>query len=400
MRAAAVTIVGQSPNPSSVRHAVSFTFTVAATAPGSGTPTGTVTVSDGTQTCSASVTAGSCSITFSSAGGRTVTAGYAGDGNFAVSTSAGVTQTVNAAGTTTTITGHAPDPSVVGQGIAITFTVTSAGGTPTGNVTVSDGTVTCSATVAQAGCTLTPLTPGTKTLIATYAGDGNFATSTSDGVTHPVNLTGTPSASRSSVSASPSQITASNGTSVSTTTGTVRDAFDNLLSGATVTLPATGVGNSLTASGITDATGQMTGTLSSTAAETKTITATVGSVILADKPSVIVDPAAASGLVFTVEPSNVVLGSRLAPVVVTARDAFGNVATGFTGLVGVAIGTDGSLLKNAVLGGSTSVAAASGRAPLAGMAARDLGIRGIRAASAAAASTRAASTPFNVPARL
>src|SRR5439155_309503 len=131
-------ITGQTPNPSTLGQPVSFTFTVTATAPGSGTPTGTVTVTDGTQSCSASVAVGSCSITFGSAGGRTVTAGYAGDGNFAASTSAGVTQTVGAAGTTTTITGDTPDPSVVGQAVTVDFSVTATGGTPTGNVTVSD----------------------------------------------------------------------------------------------------------------------------------------------------------------------------------------------------------------------------------------------------------------------
>src|SRR5207247_5937490 len=99
---------------------------------------------------------------FSSVGGRRMTASYAGDGNFAGSTSARVSQTVGAAGTTTTITGHTPDPSVVGQSVTVNFTVTSAGGTPTGTVTVSDGTDTCSGTVAAGTCTLTPASAGPK----------------------------------------------------------------------------------------------------------------------------------------------------------------------------------------------------------------------------------------------
>src|SRR5207244_12409882 len=140
----ALPISAQTPNPSAVGQAVSFTFAVAATAPGSGTPTGTVTVGDGTQSCSATVAAGSCSIAFSSAGERTVTASDAGDGYFAVSTSTGVPHTVGAAATTTTIPGNTPDPSVVGQAVTVTYTVTSTGGTPTGTVTVSDGTDTCS----------------------------------------------------------------------------------------------------------------------------------------------------------------------------------------------------------------------------------------------------------------
>src|SRR5207245_4196027 len=160
-------------------------------APGSGTPTGNVTVSDGTQSCSASVAAGSCSIGFSSAGGRNVTATYPGDGNFATSTSTAVSQTVGAARTTTAITTHTPNPSMVGQGIAVAFTVTSGGGTPTGNVTVSDGAATCSGTVAAGTCTLTPTSAGSKTLTATYAGDANFTGSASSGVAHTVTAAGT-----------------------------------------------------------------------------------------------------------------------------------------------------------------------------------------------------------------
>src|SRR5207253_3927226 len=139
-----------------------------------------------------SVATGSCSIAFSSAGGRNVTASYPGDGNFATSTSTAVSQTVGAASTTTAITTHTPNPSVVGQGIVVAFTVTSGGGTPTGNVTVSDGTENCSASVAAGSCTLTPTSAGTKTLTATYPGDANFARNTSPGATQPVTATGTP----------------------------------------------------------------------------------------------------------------------------------------------------------------------------------------------------------------
>src|SRR5207248_418038 len=180
------TITGQTPNPSAVGEAASFTFTVAATAPGSGTPTGTVTLSDGTQSCNATVAVGSCGITFTSSGGRTVTATYAGNANFAGSTSAGVAHAVGAAATTTAITGDTPDPSTVGQAVTVTFTVTSTGGAPTGNVTVSDGTVNCVGTVAAGTCALTPTSAGAKTLTATYAGDGNFAGSVSAGTAHTV----------------------------------------------------------------------------------------------------------------------------------------------------------------------------------------------------------------------
>jgi hypothetical protein len=187
--ATTTTITSETPDPSTVGGAVTFAFTVAANAPGSGTATGTVTVSDGAQSCSASVAVGTCNIAFNTAGARTVTATYAGDGNFAGSTSAGVGHTVNQAPTTTTIIGVAPEPSVLTQPITISFTVTSSGGTPTGNVTVTDGTVSCTATVADGSCSMIPLAAGTETLVATYGGDANFLGSTSAPFAHTVNLT-------------------------------------------------------------------------------------------------------------------------------------------------------------------------------------------------------------------
>src|SRR5205807_10508853 len=118
-----------------------------------------------------------------------------------------------------------------------------------------------------------PISAGPNTLTATASPGGI--------VGNPVIFTATgtpasPSSSRSSTSASPSPITASNGASVATITVTVRDAFDNPVPGATAALAATGTHNQLTQPlGTTDVNGQITGTLSSTAAELKTISATV-----------------------------------------------------------------------------------------------------------------------------
>src|SRR5438034_884572 len=142
-------------------------------------------------------------------------------------------------------------------GIEVTFTTGVNSGTvsPTTPIaTGGDGIATVTSWVLAA-------TPGPNTLTASASPSGI----TGDPVLFTATGTpGSPSSSRSSVTASPSPITASNGTSVSTITVTVRDAFDNLLSGATVNLSSTGLGDTLTPSGITDATGQMTGTLSST----------------------------------------------------------------------------------------------------------------------------------------
>jgi hypothetical protein len=154
-------------------------FAVAVNAPGSGTPSGIVTVTDGAgATCSAAVALGSCALASTTAGAKTLTATYGGDGNFNGSTSAGEPHQVDKASTTTTITADTPDPSVVGQPYTVSFLVgvnAPGSGTPTGTVTVSDGTgATCSAAVAAGSCALTSTTAGAKTLTATYAGDGNF----------------------------------------------------------------------------------------------------------------------------------------------------------------------------------------------------------------------------------
>ncbi len=82
-----------------------------------------------------------------------------------------------------------PEPSHVAQPYTVDFSVTAAGGTPTGQVTVSDGSSTCSAAVAAGVCVLTASTPGTKTITVTYAGDSKFA-GASQTVTHTVNYGG------------------------------------------------------------------------------------------------------------------------------------------------------------------------------------------------------------------
>ena len=80
--------------------------------------------------------------------------------------------------TTTTITSDTQAPSTVGQAYTVNFTVTSTGGTPTGNVTVSDGTHNCVGTVAVGSCALTTTTGGivqVTTLDLGHRGGGEHA---------------------------------------------------------------------------------------------------------------------------------------------------------------------------------------------------------------------------------
>ncbi len=159
-----------------------------------GVPTGTVTFYDGATAFGTGSLNGSGQVTLSisslAAGSHSITASYGGNGNFASSTSAALTQTVNKANTTTAISGQSPNPSVAGQPVAVNFTVTPVApgsGTPTGNVIVSDGLGdACTTTPAAGGCSLVFATAGAKTVKANYAGDSNFNASTSAGVTHNV----------------------------------------------------------------------------------------------------------------------------------------------------------------------------------------------------------------------
>ena len=188
------TISSDLPDPSLVGEAVTINYSVVVVAPGTGTPTGNVTVSDGTDSCTGTVAAGTCSITFTTAGSKSLTATYAGDANFLTSTSAAESHTVSAASTTTAISSDLPDPSLVGEAVPINYSVVVVApgtGTPTGNVTVSDGTDSCTGTVAAGTCSITFTTAGSKSLTATYAGDANFLTSTSAAESHTVSAAST-----------------------------------------------------------------------------------------------------------------------------------------------------------------------------------------------------------------
>ena len=82
------------------------------------------------------------------------------------------------ASSSTSIQSDGPDPSAVGAPVEVQYRVTSEEGTPTGTVTVSsDGGETCSGAVADGGCSIVLLSPGARTLTASYGGDGTFAAS-------------------------------------------------------------------------------------------------------------------------------------------------------------------------------------------------------------------------------
>jgi len=100
--------------------------------------------------------------------------------NCGLTKDAGFTLTVAQAASITSITADSPDSSAVGQNVTVAFTVAAAppgAGTPTGNVTVGDGVSSCTGALSNGSgsCVVALTTAGNRTLMATYAGDGNFS---------------------------------------------------------------------------------------------------------------------------------------------------------------------------------------------------------------------------------
>src|SRR5204863_7939635 len=106
------------------------------------------------------------------------------------------------------------------------------------------------------------------------------------------------SAGQSTVVAAPSSITA--GTEPSTITVTANDANGNPIPGATVVLAASGSGNTVTQPGWTNESGGATGTLSSTVAESKTVSATINAVAITQTATVTVTAGGAGAVQSTV----------------------------------------------------------------------------------------------------
>ncbi len=122
------------------------------------------------------------------AGTHAIAATYSGDVSFVSSTALSLTQVVNQASTTTTLT-SAPNPSFFGQAVTLTATVTSSGGTPSGSVVFYDGVSSLGAVSLSSGeatLTTSSFTAGSHALSAQYSGDANFIASTSLTVTHVV----------------------------------------------------------------------------------------------------------------------------------------------------------------------------------------------------------------------
>jgi len=180
-QATTTTSVASSLNPSVAGQSVTLSATV--TAQFGGTPTGTVTIKSGAVvlgTVSLSGGQASLNTAFAGTGSQSVTAAYSGDVNYIASTSNALSQVVNQATTTTSLV-PSPNPSSVGQSVAINATVIPQyAGTPSGTVTfLQNGSAVGIVTLSGGQATLNKVfnSAGTKSLTAIYSGDPNFTTS-------------------------------------------------------------------------------------------------------------------------------------------------------------------------------------------------------------------------------
>jgi len=191
---ATATTLTSSPNPSSPGQSVTFTATVATVPPGPATPTGMVTFQDGATTLAQAALGSGATVSFSttslSAGSHSITAVYASDSVSAASTSNAVTQTVQSSGTTTTTVGSSPNPSVFGQSVTFTATVTCGSGTPTGTVTFVEGATTLASSVAidasgHASFSTSALLVGSHTITANFTGTNGWTNSSGSDTASP-----------------------------------------------------------------------------------------------------------------------------------------------------------------------------------------------------------------------
>lgn len=176
VQAATATINSDAPDPSVVGQNYNVVVSVSGSA---GTPTGTVNVSDGAAGCNITLSSGSgnCTLASATAGNKTLTASYSGDGTYTPDEDTESHQ-VNRAASTLLIDSITPGSPEVEEPytVNVTFSVPAAGAAPTGNISVGDGETSCNIPAASLGgsCQLTASSTGMRTVTANYPGNANY----------------------------------------------------------------------------------------------------------------------------------------------------------------------------------------------------------------------------------
>ena len=187
---------------------------------------------------------------------------------------------------------------------------------------------------------------------------------------------GTPSASNSEVTASPTSIPAGSGSS--TVTVRVRDASNNPVAGVSVSIASSGTGNTIDPASVSsNSEGVATFTFSSTVAESKAISATAGGVAITDGATIVVQKTASNTRIESDDPDPSLVGQTVhvvftvtggggtptGQVTITAdggsETCSGTVADGFCDITFTAPG--GNRRLNAAYAGDSRFAASTDR---------------------------------------
>lgn len=203
---ATTTTLTAAPNPSAYSGTVALTAHVKPSV--SGKPTGTVNFFAGGANIGTGSLSGSDVATLNvntlPAGKSSLTAVYSGDSTYAASKSAALTETVDPAATATALK-TSLSPSIYGQLVTFTATVTSMAGTPEGTVNFMSGaTLLGSATTTGgvANFTTSTLPAGTHSITAKFVASTDFESSTSSPVSDVVKPVATNTALASSLNPS------------------------------------------------------------------------------------------------------------------------------------------------------------------------------------------------------
>ncbi len=187
VRGATLISLVPSANPSNAGQSVSFSASLTPS-----TSIGTIQFLDGSTVLS-TVTVNSGSASFATStlapGAHSITAFYSGDNTDSPVTSAAISQTVNQASTTTSLT-SGQNPSNIGAPVTLTAIVTPSNAT--GAVQFFNGSTLlglATVSVGEAQLTTTALPAGTYSLTAAYKGDANYTASTSAALLQTVNKT-------------------------------------------------------------------------------------------------------------------------------------------------------------------------------------------------------------------
>ena len=175
-------------NPASAGATLHLIATVAITAGSSsdGGITGLVTFTEGSTILGTAQvdSSGMATIALSTLriGQHNVVATFAGNSNYASSTSNTMIESITSTGTTTILTAGAMS-SLSGKSVTFTASVASTTGIPTGNVILKDGATNIGqVTLNSLGVAVfstSSLAVGSHSMTAVYQGDGNYITSTS-----------------------------------------------------------------------------------------------------------------------------------------------------------------------------------------------------------------------------